>query len=228
MSTIGPAATLRRRRRRSRGTEPPYAPESWFHATAQAERALARHRRAHLAPNPRPSRDCPTRAPPALRRRCVPHRPMALIALSFPPDPSPHTSRLLSCPLNRALLRWSGHLRRLLSMIRVCTLQCDTVRRRFRSLRAAVMAMGSGAPCTLPRSSTGVGPQGLGPSRRMSASDSRGIVTGTPAWSGRPATGKISCFPPSLVCTSSPSALCGSPSLRRSAAAVIVWVGHHA
>src|SRR5271165_2788140 len=39
----------------------------------------------------------------------------------------------------------------------------------------------------------------------MSASDWRGSITGTRAWSRiAPATGKISCFPSSMVCTSPP------------------------
>ena len=81
--------------------------------------------------------------------------------------------RLLSCPL----IGRCSHRR--LSILR------DSLLKRFaqRSLQES-----SGAPCTLPRSATGClfgcTRQRANPSRRISPSDSRGSVTGNPAWSG--------------------------------------------
>lgn len=70
--------------------------------------------------------------------------------------------------------------------------------RRF-EVGSAFLERSRGAPCTLPGSSTaGLGPSGavVGLSRHMLLSDSRGIVTGIPAWSWiAPATGKILGFP---------------------------------
>lgn len=80
---------------------------------------------------------------------------------------------------------------------------------RFAATRSASPDEKPGTPCTLPRSATGClgcTSAALEPSRRISPSDSRGIITGNPAWSDgairRPATGKITCVPSSLVCTS--------------------------
>ena len=96
----------------------------------------------------------------------------------------------------------SGSL--LYSRISHDTLSFDGCQERQESARAG---WGSDAPCSLPRSSTGAWAHRPGPSRRMSASELWGRYAGSPAWSGGPATGKISCFPPSLVCIRAPSAL---------------------
>lgn len=79
----------------------------------------------------------------------------------------------------------------------------------FPEICSAILGESSGAPCTPPRSATGYSgcPRAASePSRRIFSSDSRGHVTSTRAWSGTAiepsATGKISCVPSILVCTS--------------------------
>jgi len=109
----------------------------------------------------------------------------------------------LSCHLNRvsfALLL--GH--RIFSVV----LRHSTL--FFAARGSSATVENPGAPCTLPRSSTGCfwstgckNQAALDPSRRILPSDSRGSITGIPAWSRDRATGKIACFPSSLVCTSS-------------------------
>jgi hypothetical protein len=119
----------------------------------------------------------------------------------FQADRPPRTSRLLSCPLNRLTLFCLVQHRRLSSRLLVNTL-----------FRAAIHSpsgiLRSGAPCTLPRSSTAGSVQAerkhsaaSDPSRRISPSDSRGSSQALPAWSAAAATGKIACVPSSLVCT---------------------------
>jgi hypothetical protein len=88
--------------------------------------------------------------------------------------------------------------RRLLSTTLNATLWPSTIRR-------SAVGSSSSSPCSLPRSSTeycSCTHAAFEPSRRNFPSDSRGIVTGNSAWSDRSATGKIACFPSSLVCTS--------------------------
>ena len=122
------------------------------------------------------------------------------------PRPSPNRAAprgLLSCPLNR-----SGSCCRVRH--RRCFLSPLKSTLRFVATLSTWQDESPGAPCTLPRSATGwfgCTKAALEPSRRISPSDSRGSITGTPAWSTtplqRPATGKITCVPSSLVCTSS-------------------------
>ena len=108
----------------------------------------------------------------------------------------------LSCHLNRAsLARLLGH--RIFSVV----LRHSTL--FFAARGSAAIGEIPGAPCTVRRSSTGqFSPPGCkasatsDPSRRILPSDLRGSVTGIPAWSRDRATGKIACFPSSLVCTS--------------------------
>jgi hypothetical protein len=119
-------------------------------------------------------------------------------------DAVPESAReeTLSCPLNRSLFGFCFRHRLPSSRI----LQTMLI---LSAIRSTILGESSGAPCTLPRSATG----GCGcpraasePSGRIFPSDSRGHITSTRAWSGtafRPsATGKISCVPSILVCTS--------------------------
>jgi hypothetical protein len=109
----------------------------------------------------------------------------------------------LSCPPNRAVgCRLFRHRR-----FSEPTFKCTIV---FSATRCSTSNESSGTPCTPPRSSTGClccVPAAVEPSRRIFPLDLRGIITGTRAWfhcvMTRMATGKISCFPSSLVCTSS-------------------------
>jgi hypothetical protein len=119
----------------------------------------------------------------------------------FQADRQPRTSRLLSCRRNRLTLIHLVRHRRLSFCLLVNTLfpRCNTLPPGL---------LRSGAPCTLPRSSTARSVQAerrssaaSDPSGRMSPSDSRGSFTGMPAWSAGAATGKIACVPLSLVCT---------------------------
>ncbi len=110
--------------------------------------------------------------------------------------------RLLSCPLNRGCLARLVPHRRFSFALLNFTLT-------FAAIRCSAKAESSGMPCTLPRSSTGwcgCLRAALEPSRRIFPSELRRIVTGIRAWSDRAmtrsATGKMSCFPSSLVCTS--------------------------
>ena len=85
---------------------------------------------------------------------------------------------------NRALLASTFHGHFLLSHIAVSTRKGASRLRpvgRPGAVRDPLAPWHSGAPCTPPRSSTGAELNSLRPSRRMSASDSRGIFTGTRA-----------------------------------------------
>lgn len=107
--------------------------------------------------------------------------------LEFLPFRPRRTSRLLSCPPNRATCFAVGHLRFLLAVLLHSTLQCDTLRQFTEAL---------GDPQSASKSWCAVHSSALidggfwtvwavvGPSRRMLASDWRGIITGNRAWSG--------------------------------------------
>jgi hypothetical protein len=121
-----------------------------------------------------------------------------LFCLMFVAIRPPGTLRLLSCSLNRVGVDDLLRHRRLLSTTLNTTLSLSTTRRSAVGLR-------SSAPCSLPCSSTGCcgcSRAAFEPPGRNSPSDSRGIITGTPARSNCLAASKISCFPSSLVCTS--------------------------
>ncbi len=121
--------------------------------------------------------------------------------LVLPPSDRATPRGPLSCSPNRLCFRSSVRHRRFLLFLLNCTSQHPAA-------RVSVCGVRSGAPCSPPRSATGCFGCSLAaplPPRRISPSDPRGSITGTPAWSGdavrRPATGKIAYVPSSLVCT---------------------------
>ena len=128
---------------------------------------------------------------------CAP-LPQTLLFLDFLPLRPPRTLRLLSCRLNWVAIGDLLLHRRFSFALVNSTLI-------FAAIRCSAKGSSSGAPCSLPRSSTGwcgCSRAAFEPPRRIFPSESRGIVTCIRAWSDRSATGKIACFPSSLVCTS--------------------------
>ena len=108
------------------------------------------------------------------------------------------TSANNACRLNRTrLARLLPHRRFSFPVVKTTL--------RFSTIRCRAFGSSSGAPCSLPRSSTGCCScirAAFEPPRRNFPSDLRGIITGNRARSDRSAAGKIACFPSSLVCTS--------------------------
>ena len=140
---------------------------------------------------------------PCAPRRAPWRAPKTMCRQTFRNEVPAARTLALSCPLNRvSLARVLGH--RIFSVV----LRHSTL--FFAARGSAVIVENPGAPCTLPRSSMGCfwspgckNQAAPDPSRRILPSDSRGSVTGIPAWSRERAIGKIACFPSSLVCTSS-------------------------